>query len=47
MQLDTPPPRGARKAVVIIAALVAAMIVTIFVGFNLNHADTLKERQAG
>jgi hypothetical protein len=30
-----------------IVAVIAAMIVAIFVGFNFYHADTLRERQSG
>ncbi|MBS7544708.1 hypothetical protein [Ancylobacter oerskovii] len=47
MSAHVPPPRDAKKAAIIVLAIVAAMIVAIFVGFNLYHADTLQERQAG
>jgi hypothetical protein len=43
----TPPPRKAGRAAVMIVAVIAAMIVAIFVGFNFYHADTLRERQSG
>ena len=42
-----PPPRKAGKAALLIAAVVGAIILTIFVGFNLYHAKTLREQQAG
>ncbi|MGU3492912.1 hypothetical protein ACLBXM_02620 [Xanthobacteraceae bacterium A53D] len=44
---NTHPPRGAGKAAGLTAAVVAAMIVAIFVGFNLNHSETLNEQNAG
>ncbi|MGU3493726.1 hypothetical protein ACLBXM_06750 [Xanthobacteraceae bacterium A53D] len=44
---NTHPPRGAGKAAGLTAAVVAAMIVAIFVGFNLNHSQTLDEQKAG
>lgn len=44
---DERPPRGAGKAALFIVGVVVAMILAIFVGFNLNHADTLKDEQAG
>ncbi|WP_306223217.1 hypothetical protein [Bosea beijingensis] len=43
----TPPPRKAGRAALMIVAVIAAMIVAIFVGFNFYHADTLRERQSG
>lgn len=43
----SPPPRGSGKAAVLILGIVALMMVTIFVGFNLYHADTLHEQQSG
>lgn len=30
-----------------IVAVIAAMILVIFVGFNLYHADTLREQRSG
>lgn len=42
-----PPPRKAEKAALLTVAIVAAMIVTIFVGFNIYHAKTLREEKAG
>lgn len=41
------PPPGAGKAAIFVVGVVAAMILAIFVGFNLNHADMLKDEQAG
>jgi len=46
-ELDPPPPRQAGKAAALAVGIIAAMIVVIFVGFNLYHADTLRERQSG
>lgn len=42
-----PPPRKAGRAALMIVAVIAAMIVVIFVGFNLYHADTLREQRSG
>lgn len=42
-----PPPRQAAKAALYFVAIAAVMIVAIFVGFNLYHADTQRERQSG
>ena len=36
------PPRGAKYAAIIAIAIVGFIIVTIFVGFNLQHAKDLK-----
>lgn len=47
MTRDPPPPQKAGNAALLAAAIVGAMIVAIFLGFNLYHADTLRERQAG
>jgi len=46
-EIDPPPPRKAGKAAILAISIVAAIIVTIFIGFNLYHADTLRERQSG
>ena len=43
----TPPPRGAGKFAILAAVIVGLMLVTIFVGMNMQHAQTLKEQQAG
>jgi hypothetical protein len=43
----TPPPRGAGKAAAIVAVLIGLIIVTIFVGLNMQHADTMRDRQNG
>lgn len=43
----TSPPRGAGKFAIIAAIIVGLMLVTIFVGMNMQHAQTLKEQQAG
>jgi hypothetical protein len=42
-----PPPRKAANTALLIVAIAAAMIVTIFVGFNIYHAKTLREEKAG
>ena len=47
MPIEEKPPRGAGKAAVIIIAIVAVMIVVIFVGFTLNHSETLEDEQSG
>jgi uncharacterized protein YpmB len=41
---DHPPPK---KAALSAVAIIGNMIVAIFVGFNLYHADTQRERQSG
>lgn len=46
-QSHRPPPRGAGKAAIIVVVIVGLMILAIFVGFNLYHAKTLKDEQAG
>ncbi|TDT99350.1 hypothetical protein [Azorhizobium] len=48
MSADRPsPPRGAGKAAAFIVATVAFMMVAIFVGRNIYHAETLEDQQAG
>jgi len=42
-----PPPRKATRAALYAALIVGAVILVIFVGFNLYHADTQSERQSG
>lgn len=42
-----PPPRQAAKGGLLIVAILAAIIATIFVGFNIYHAKTLREEKAG
>ncbi|TCR68226.1 hypothetical protein EV560_10253 [Bosea sp. BK604] len=42
-----PPPRKAAKGAVVIVAVVGAMIVAIFIGFNLHHAGTTRELRSG
>ncbi|MGM4891291.1 hypothetical protein [Tardiphaga sp. 839_C3_N1_4] len=44
---STPPPRGAGKFAVIAAVIVGMMIIVIFVGMNMQHAQTAKEQEAG
>jgi hypothetical protein len=36
------PPRGAKYAAIIAVAIVGFIIVSIFVGFNLQHAKDVK-----
>lgn len=47
MDRDPPPPKKAGMAAFLAVAIVGSMIVAIFVGFNLYHADTQRERQTG
>jgi hypothetical protein len=47
MNRDPPPPKKAGMAALLAVAIVGSMIVAIFVGFNLYHADTQRERQTG
>ena len=46
-KLGARPPRGVGKAAAIAVGIIAAMIVVIFVGFNLYRTDTLREVQSG
>lgn len=41
------PPRQAGNAAAIAVSILATMAVALFIGFNLYHADTLRERQSG
>ncbi|QUS38844.1 hypothetical protein RPMA_08375 [Tardiphaga alba] len=43
----TPPPRGASKFIVIAGIIVALMIVTMFVGLNMQHAQDTRAQQSG
>lgn len=47
MNREPPPPKKAGLAAFLAVAIVGSMIVAIFVGFNLYHADTQRERQIG
>jgi hypothetical protein len=47
MDHDPPPPKKAGIAALLAVATLGAMILAIFVGFNLYHADTQRERQSG
>lgn len=47
MNRDPPPPKKAGIAALLAVAIVGTVAVAIFVGFNLYHADTQRERQAG
>jgi len=47
MNREPPPPKKAGMAALLAIAIVATMVVAIFVGFNFWHADTLRERQTG
>ena len=43
MSADRPsPPKGAKKAAIFAVAIVGFIIVTIFVGFNMQHTKDLK-----
>lgn len=43
----TPPPRNARKALVLAGAMIAVLIVVIFIGMNAQHAKDMQDKQAG
>lgn len=43
----TAPPRRMARAIPLIAALILAIVVAIFVGFNLSHREMTQERQQG
>ncbi|CAH1672566.1 conserved hypothetical protein [Hyphomicrobiales bacterium] len=48
MPIDKPPPREkATKVAIGVVAIIAFVIVAIFVGFNLNHLQTQRELQSG
>lgn len=42
-----PPPKVARKVGIGVVAIIAFIIIAIFVGFNLNHMQTQRELQSG
>jgi hypothetical protein len=43
----TPPPKGAGKFAIFAGAVVALIIVTLFVGMNAQHAQDSKNAQSG
>ena len=48
MPIDSsPPPEKARRAAIGVVAVLAFIIAAIFIGFNLNHAQTQRELQSG
>lgn len=48
MPIDRPPPpEKAKKAAIGVVAVIAFIIVAIFIGFNLNHAQTQRELLSG
>lgn len=48
MPMDkSPPPEKAKRAGIGVVAVIAFIIAAIFVGFNLNHAQTQRELQSG
>lgn len=47
VSVKPPPPDKAKKVAAGIVAIIAFVIVAIFVGFNLNHAQTQRELQSG
>jgi hypothetical protein len=47
MSQETPPPRKTTKLAFYVVAIIGLMIAAIFVGFNIHHADTQRERQSG
>lgn len=46
-RMPNPPPRSARKFLVVAGAIVVMMIVAIFVGMNAQHAKDTQDKQAG
>jgi|GEM_PF-6443577 len=42
-----PPPHKAKKVAMGVVAIIAFIIVAIFVGFNINHLQTQRELQSG
>jgi len=42
-----PAPDTAKKAGIVVVVILAVVIIAIFVGFNLYHADTQRDLQAG
>lgn len=42
-----PSPHKAKKVAIGVVAIVAFIIVAIFVGFNINHLQTQRELQSG
>lgn len=42
-----PPPKVAKKVGIGVVAIIAFIIIAIFVGFNLNHMQTQRELQSG
>lgn len=47
VSVQPPPPDKAKKVAAGVVAIIAFVIVAIFVGFNLNHAQTQRELQSG
>lgn len=47
MPRNTPPPKKAGIAAMFAVAIIGTMAVAMFIGFNLYHADTQRERQSG
>lgn len=43
----SPSPRTAGKAAIAISAAIAFIVLSIFVGLNLQHAKTLRQEQSG
>ncbi|MFC0204304.1 hypothetical protein [Novosphingobium soli] len=43
---DQPSAKRKGRAGIVIVAIVLVIIVTIFVGYNIWHVDTLEEEQA-
>lgn len=41
------PPNVAKKVGIRVVAIIAFIIVAIFIGFNLNHLQTQRELQSG
>lgn len=47
VSVEPPPPDKVKKVAAGVVAIFAFVIVAIFVGFNLNHAQTQRELQSG
>ena len=47
MPEKAPSPRRAGKAAIAVAAAIAFIAVAMFVGLNLQHAETAREEKAG
>ena len=44
---NSPPPKVTKKVGIRAVAIIAFIILAIFIGFNLNHLQTQRELQSG